>query len=686
MIETEAGHQLQFIVGWLGDWCLTTKAEAGPQQRAEVSISPRISVNCPQSELLLIRRRREQHRERTIMRSNSTKPNSTDTYNNDDFASPYRDDPAASAHNQDPSDRDIATSTASRGRSPSKVHPLEVEDDETLPLDLALDEYDRDNSESETDEMKLRVEQTLYPKELGSTGSTGNWLEDWLFPPHLPRSCQLLRRENIAVPACYLLVGILQGLSSPLINVFPLDLGATEAQQTTVSAIRSLPSSFKLIFGFLSDNYPVLGLRRKPYMLLGWLLASLSVGMLLVLTNLDVPSRNTGCFVSSNWTNVTIGADSEVVVTADRVIPGDAPSIEFFSLTLLLFGMGFWFADVMGDSIVAEKAKLEPPSARGSIQSSCYSYRFFGLMLAAPLSTWLYSEYGPYMVVRLLAFLPLTILPLVWMLHEPLVEVRSTREQCGEIWNTVCSRAVWQPMGFVYLFNMMQVSNGAWREYLTTVLKFTSCQLNIILIVAYVLLYMGILSYKYWMINWSWRRVYMVTTILNGFFSSLQILLIRGITFGLSPFWFALGDDAFAEFISGIQFLPTTIMMVHLCPAGSEGASYAMFTTVNNSALSMASALSTALLGLWPVSRSDLETGYLDGMVNLTVLTTCVQVSAILFVGLLPRYKEDLLALKNTALSSVGGSIFLAITFGSIAYAVLVGVMNIVNPGWMGES
>lgn len=30
--------------------------------------------------------------------------------------------------------------------------------------------------------------------------------EDWLYPPGLPRSCQLLRRENIAIPACYLLV------------------------------------------------------------------------------------------------------------------------------------------------------------------------------------------------------------------------------------------------------------------------------------------------------------------------------------------------------------------------------------------------------------------------------------------------------------------------------------------------
>jgi hypothetical protein len=34
----------------------------------------------------------------------------------------------------------------------------------------------------------------------------------------------------------------------------------------------------------------------------------------------------------------------------------------------------------------------------------------------------------------------------------------------------------------------------------------------------------------------------------------------------LSPFLFALGDDAMSELIAGVQFLPTTIMMVHLCP------------------------------------------------------------------------------------------------------------------------
>ncbi len=120
---------------------------------------------------------------------------------------------------------------------------------------------------------------------------------------------------------------------------------------------------------------------------------------------------------------------------------------------------------------------------------------------------------------------------------------------------------------------------------------------------------------------------------------------------------------------------------------GSEGASYAMFTTVNNSALTLSSAISTVLLRIWDVSKSALKSGQLQGMVNLTVLTTCLQVSGILFVKLLPKTKDDLARLNEiTASSPIGGFLFLTITFGSILYAVIVGVLNVVNPGWAGES
>ena len=83
------------------------------------------------------------------------------------------------------------------------------------------------------------------------------------------------------------------------------------------------------------------------------------------------------------------------------------------------------------------------------------------------------------------------------------------------------------------------------------------------------------------------------------------------------------------EFAAGIQFLPCTIMMVHLCPKGNEGVSYAMFTTMNNVALNLTSNLSTTLLGIWDVSKETLAKGDLSGLVKLTILTTCMQVTCL---------------------------------------------------------
>jgi hypothetical protein len=125
---------------------------------------------------------------------------------------------------------------------------------------------------------------------------------------------------------------------------------------------------------------------------------------------------------------------------------------------------------------------------------------------------------------------------------------------------------------------------------------------------------------------------------------------------------------------------PTTIMMVHLCPTGSEGASYAMFTTVHNAAYTLSSAISTQMLGIFDVSKDTLIDGDLSGMTKLTILTTAIQVSGVLFVKLLPHSKEDLTILHQNG-SKMGGFIFLSITFLSILYALVICVLNIVKGG-----
>merc|ERR1712226_679743 len=64
-----------------------------------------------------------------------------------------------------------------------------------------------------------------------------------LFPPSDPLALQLLRPTNMAIPGCYLCVGLLQGFSGPLLNVYPLFLNASEGQQTVLVNLLNFPAS-----------------------------------------------------------------------------------------------------------------------------------------------------------------------------------------------------------------------------------------------------------------------------------------------------------------------------------------------------------------------------------------------------------------------------------------------------------
>ena len=113
-----------------------------------------------------------------------------------------------------------------------------------------------------------------------------------------------------------------------------------------------------------------------------------------------------------------------------------------------------------------------------------------------------------------------------------------------------------------------------------------------------------------------------------------------------------------------------------------------MFTTVNNSALNLSSSISTLLLSIWDVSKETLLSGELSGMIKLTILTTALQTSGLLFVKLLPNRKEDLIEMQKDSYSGnrIGGFIFLTITLFSVFSAIVIGLLNIVSQGWLGES
>ena len=173
-------------------------------------------------------------------------------------------------------------------------------------------------------------------------------------------------------------------------------------------------------------------------------------------------------------------------------------------------------------------------------------------------------------------------------------------------------------------------------------------------------------------------------------------------------------------------------MLVSLVPSGIEGTSYALFTTTWNTASSLSDALSTILLRIWDVSRAAFEKGQLNGLRNLTILTTIIQMTPLLFIWMVPHSIDDLSKMKSNRAdaygkapltsssssltttmasngnmgrddssssssdvvvshndlnsSNVGGTIFLSIVTLSIICAIYIDIMNVVHPGWMGES
>jgi len=260
---------------------------------------------------------------------------------------------------------------------------------------------------------------------------------------------------------------------------------------------------------------------------------------------------------------------------------------------------------------------------------------------------------------------------------------RTIGKQLDDIWNTIQLQSVWLPMTFIYIYNVMQIPNVAWQSFLQLTLKFSPHFLGLSVCLGSLMTFVGVLTYKYYYFDATWRSIYIYSTLLCAFFSMLQILLIFGINrsvFGIGNYWFSMGDDVISAYIAGIQFLPVCIMYMGLCPAGSEGASYAILTTMGNIALNIANTLGNSLSGIWDVSNEALERGDMSGLWRLTTLTSFLSILPLLLIGLLPKNAAEQANLGLTQKRSrLGGQIFLTILVASLCWVFITSMYSILS-------
>jgi MFS family permease len=75
----------------------------------------------------------------------------------------------------------------------------------------------------------------------------------------------------------YFSVGFTNSFILTPLNIYLVHtLNAEPQMQTTIAILSTLPWSLKLIFGFISDVFPIFGLHRKPYLTIGAIIYSVA--------------------------------------------------------------------------------------------------------------------------------------------------------------------------------------------------------------------------------------------------------------------------------------------------------------------------------------------------------------------------------------------------------------------------
>ncbi|KAL9191362.1 hypothetical protein ACHAXT_001068 [Thalassiosira profunda] len=467
-----------------------------------------------------------------------------------------------------------------------------------------------------------------------------------------------LSQDYIGIIANYFSVGLMIGGSTSLLYpVLIVKAGATASLMTASYAVVMVFWSYKIIFGFLSDCFPIFRYKRKPYIVIGWLFCA-GVLLLLAEEGNDVDPRH-------------------------------------LVIMLALANLGYVWADVASDGFMVWIAHREPIEKRGKMQTLVYSMNKLGqiainvlilLGFSGPQMNCAGFESNPdvpctlniYVTKRVdlelyqrnpdgwcyekchqatfdwdlsipefalsICFVIAASIPLYLRLKEEKVKPEPRMEFLGKFWTQLQRRACWQ----VILYGMIShttfgVMNAAKMPANYIWLDLHTFKHQVMVIFEKVVFFIGLHLVRRYGLNFSWRTSVLVGSCLVLLFNSLYFLIIFDVWRNA---WFYIFTDVSALFMYTLNFLASHACMVEVAEPGFESITYALITTATNAVSPLSAVISYQLLAFFP-SLNDQESIATDTpqvrreFACLHALVIVLNLSSLLSLPLLPRQKKE---------------------------------------------
>ena len=399
--------------------------------------------------------------------------------------------------------------------------------------------------------------------------------------------------ELIAILTVYFVQGIL-GLARLAVSFFLKDeLGLSPANVSALFGIVALPWIIKPLFGFLSDGLPIFGYRRRPYLVLSGIIGTVS------------------------WIALATVVHSPIAATC---------AIALGSLSVAI-------SDVIVDSLVVERARVESQAEAGSLQALCWGTTAVGSLITAYFSGLLLEHFTTRTVFEITALFPLIVSAAAWFISE--VPVQKVTESVNHNWLTVkdqikqlrqavTQKSIWLPTAFVFIWQATPTADAAFFFFTTNELGFQPEFLGRVRLVTSIASIVGIWIFQRYLKTVPFRVIFGWSTLLSAVLGMTMLLLVTHAnrSLGIGDRWFSLGDSLVLTVMGQIAYMPVLVLAARLCPPGVEATLFALLMSVSNLASMVSYQLGAGLMHLLGIAQNNFD--------NLWILVIIANLSTLL--------------------------------------------------------
>lgn len=403
--------------------------------------------------------------------------------------------------------------------------------------------------------------------------------------------------ELIAILLIYFVQGIL-GLARLAVSFFLKDeLAMGPAEVSVLLGFIALPWIVKPLFGFLSDGLPILGYRRRPYIILSGLLGTLS------------------------WIALATVVHNPIAAAG----------------TIMLSSLSVAVSDVIADSLVVERARGESNSNVGSLQSLCWGVSALGGLVTAYLSGYLLETFTTHTIFLITASFPLIVSAVAWLIHEERINNKpnfdTVKQQFKQLRGAITQKAIWLPTLFLFIWQATPTADSAFFYFTTNNLGFQPEFLGRVRLVTSIAALGGVWLFQHFFKAIPFRVIFGWSTVISATLGMTTLLLVTHTNraLGIDDHWFSLGDSLILTVLGQIAYMPVLVLSAKLCPPGVEATLFALLMSIVNLA-AIVSYQGGALLTYW---FGITETNF-DNLGLLVMITNLSSLLPLAFLNWLP--------------------------------------------------